>query len=173
MERIYTLSAFTENHPGVLHRLTSVLTRRKLNIESLTVSETETKGISRFTIVIRTSPELMKKVTKAIDRTIEVVEVYASENHELLFKEIAFYRVRTEDRSKRPTIEEHAHRYGGVVTYADDNSLVIEKTGSEDDVDSLYRLLEPFGILEFVRSGRIAIRKQARDHCELFGDTEE
>lgn len=172
MERTYTISAFTENHPGVLHRLTAVLTRRKINIESLTVSETETKGISRFTIVICVEPVMMKKIAKAIDRIIEVVDVFVSENSELLFKEIAFFRVATENKDARPKIEEHAHRYGATVSYVGDDSLVLEKTGAEDDINSLFRLLEPFGILEFVRSGRIAVRKKPRRERELFEDAE-
>ncbi len=168
MERFYTISAFTENHPGVLHRLTSVLTRRQVNIESLTVSETETKGISRFTIVLHVEPELMRKIAKAINRVIEVVAVTISENEDLLFKEIAFYRTAAETSDARLEIEEHAQRYGAVITFADDDSLVVEKTGSEDEINSLYKLLEPFGIKEFVRSGRIAIRKDSKTHRVLF-----
>ncbi len=168
MERLYTISAFTENHPGVLHRLTSVLTRRKVNIESLTVSETETKGISRFTIVIRVEPDLMRKIAKAIDRIIEVVDIAVSENSELLYKEIALYRTEAASSDVRQKIEEHAERYGAVITFADDDTVVVEKTGTEDEVKSLFRLLEPFGIREFVRSGRIAIRKDPKTSRRLF-----
>jgi len=156
----YTISAFTENSPGVLHRLTVLFTKRKINIESLTVSETGVKGISRFTIVIRVERGLAEKIAKQIRRIIEVRDVFVSENSDLIFKEIAFYQVACHSPEKRKEVEELAHRYGSSVIFVDSSSLVIEKTGSEDEVDSLFLLLEPFGISEFARSGRIAILKK-------------
>lgn len=158
MERLYTITAFTDNSPGVLHRLTTTLTRRKVNIESLTVSETETKGVSRFTIVVKVTPELISKITKQIDRIIEVRKAYFSENEELIFQEIAFIRV-SGSTEKRHEIEELAHRYNAAIAYATKSCLIVEKAGSEDDINSLYTLLEPYGISEFTRSGRIAVRK--------------
>ena len=168
MKRVYTLSAFTENSPGVLHRITAAFTRRKINIESLTVSESEKKGISRFTIVVKTEPDLIEKVAKTINRVIEVVDVYVSENQHLIYKEISFIRVATETPQQRSEIEEFVHRYGGVVRHASDASLVVETTGTEDEINSLCLLLEPFGILEFIRSGRIAICKHPRSAGEMF-----
>lgn len=168
MVRTYTISAFTENSPGVLLRINTLLTRRRINIESLTVSETEKKGISRFTIVVNTTPSLIRKIVKQIDRIIEVVDAFVSENPSLIFQEIAFFRVETETPQRRMEIEELAHRYGAMVTYASDSGLVLEKAGTEDQINSLYLLLEPFGMKEFVRSGRIAIRKTMRKGKELF-----
>ncbi|HQH27142.1 MAG TPA: acetolactate synthase small subunit [Oligoflexia bacterium] len=174
MVRKYTITAFTENSPGVLHRINTLLTRRKVNIESLTVSETEKKGISRFTIVVKTDPHLINKVVKQIDRVIEVVEVFVSENRQLIYKEIAFVRVATGTAQRRVEVEEHAHRYGAHVAYVTDHDLLIEKTGTEDEINSLYLLLEPFGITEFVRSGRIAVRKTiARKHKDPAAEEEE
>ena len=158
MSRPLTICAFTENTPGVLHRITTLFTRRKVNIESLTVSETERKGYSRFTIVIKEEPELAEKIARQIRRVIEVSKVYVAENSELLFKEIAFYKVQAPSSQSRSAIEELAHRYHAEVVHTDENHMFIEKTGSEDQISSLFRLLEPYGIAEFVRSGRIAIR---------------
>lgn len=152
----------------MLHRISTLLTRRHMNIESLTVSETEKKGISRFTIVVRTTPALIRKVIKQIDRVIEVVDAFVSENPSLVFKEIAFIRVETDCPNKRMEIEELAHRYGAAVTFASSSGLVVEKTGTEDQINSLYLLMEPFGIKEFIRSGRIAVRKEMRKGKELF-----
>ena len=83
--RRYTISVFSENTPGVLNRITIIFTRRKVNIESLTVSETEKKGVSRFTIVVVCDEKMSQKLVRAINRTIEVVDVFASENRELFF----------------------------------------------------------------------------------------
>lgn len=164
---IYTISAFTENTPGVLHRISTLLTRRKVNIESLTVSETEKKGISRFTIVVKSAPETIRTTVKQINRLIEVVDVFFSENRSLIYKEISFIRVNAENPQKRMEVEEVAHRHGGIAIYANEDSLLIEKTGTEEEIHSLYLLLEPFGISEFVCSGRIAVRKNKSSELEL------
>ena len=145
---LYTISAYTENCPGVLHRLTTSFTKRKINIESLTVSETETKGISLFTMI------------KQLKRIIEVRAVYAYEDHEVLATEVAFIKVATEVVEDRAKIEELALRHSGVIVHVDAKSVVVQATGNSDQIDSLYRMLEPQGILEFVKSGRIAVRKE-------------
>jgi len=160
MEQLHTISVFTENSPGVLHRITVLFTRRKVNIESLTVSETERKGISRFTIVIKADSEMLEKIVNQIARIVEVLDVSAKPNSDLLFKEIAFYRVMAPTPDKRSQIEDLSRRYNSTILHLSENSLVIEKTGNEEEVNSLYLLLEPYGIQEFVRSGRIGISKE-------------
>jgi acetolactate synthase I/III small subunit len=168
MTHAYTVTAFSENSPGILHRISTILTRRKLNIESLTVSETERKGISRFTIVIKTDAKMIEKVVKQISRIIEVSEAYASENEDLLFQEVAFFRVLTPSQKERAELEQHAERFDAPIVFAEQQSMVIQKAGTEDEINSLYVLLEPFGIKEFVRSGRIAILKHSRPKIEKF-----
>jgi acetolactate synthase I/III small subunit len=157
IERLYTISAFTENSAGVLHRLTSVFTRRKINVDSLCVSETETKGVSRFTISIHGTLESIRKVVAQIARVIEVIHVEFHVDEELLYKEIAFIKVRVKSTDERTVIQEHVDKYGAIIAHVNTSFLVVEKTGSEAEVDSLFRLLEPFGVIEFVRSGRIAM----------------
>lgn len=164
MAILHTISAFTENSPGVLHRITSIFTRRKINIESLCVSETEKKGISRFTISIRSSEEAVRKIVGQIARIVEVVEVYSHTDDELVFKEIAFYRITVSEGQSRRELEELVHRYGAQIVYGGEDFVVVEKTGIETEVDALYSLLAPFGIVEFVRSGRIAMEKQIGTH---------
>ena len=139
-----------------------MLTRRKVNIESLTVSETERKGISRFTIVVISEKDLVQKMVKQMNRAIEVVDVFACENRSLLFKEIAFIKVATETLEARNEIEELASRHHSEITYATKEYIVLQATGSEDDIDSLLVLLDGYGVLEFIRSGRIAILKEER-----------
>ena len=168
MQKNYTLSICSENSPGVLQRLAVLFTRRKMNIESLTVSETEKKGISRFTLVINTEPDLIRTVAKQVNRIIEVVDVFVSENSDLVFKEIAFYKLTAETPERRGQIEDVAHRYGAVVAQARGTHIVVEKTGTEEEISSLFLLLEPFGIKEFVRSGRIAILNRDREVGEMF-----
>lgn len=158
-DKLFTISVFTENSPGVLHRITTVFTRRKINVESLTVSDTEQHGISRFTIVVCIPEDLAEKIVGQIRRVIEVREVFATEDSGLYFKEISFIKVRTASADDRRKAEEIARGNGASVIAAHPESLVIEQTGTEEEIRSLYLLLEPFGIAEFIHSGRIAIRK--------------
>ena len=155
----YTLSIFTENSPGVLHRITTVFTRRKINIESLTVSNTEQAGISRFTIVVCVVENLIEKLVAQIRRVIEVREAFFTEDQDLLYREVSFIRVLTRGAADRKNVEEIARANGAGMFSVENESVVIEKSGTEEQIRSLYLLLEPFGISEFIQSGRIAIRK--------------
>ncbi len=160
MSTRHTISVFTEDSPGVLHRITDLFTRRKINIDSLTVSATEQPGVARFTIVVTADRTILEKITRQIERVIEVRDAFLFEDSELLYKEIAFLKVETAGGEKRIELEELIHRYGGSVMYAETGFLVLEKTGTEDEINSLYTLVEPYGILEFIRSGRIAMLKR-------------
>jgi acetolactate synthase I/III small subunit len=166
---LFTISAFTENSTGVLHRLTTVLTRRRINIESLCVSETERKGISRFTISIFSTEEAVRKVALQIERIIEVVSVEFHRDEALIYREIAFFRVKAVSSKIRSEIEEQIRRYGASVIYATSDAVIIERTGTESDINSLFYLLEPLGIEEFVRSGRIAMSKTGTSGGSVSG----
>ncbi len=163
---VFTLCVFSENSPGVLQRITVLFTRRKLNIESLTVSETERRGVSRFTMVVKAERDVVEKVAKQIQRIVEVSDVLVCENEDLIFSEIAFYKVSSGSADQKRKIEEIAAQSAAEVTEIKGGALVIEKSGSEQEVGALFKLLEPFGIREFVRSGRIAILKEPRTEEE-------
>lgn len=158
----YTLSIFTENSPGVLHRITTMFTKRKINIDSLTVSETEQHGISRFTFVVKVDDRLIDTLVKQLKRIIEVHDAFASRNDDLIFGEIAFIRIFTDSDDERAKVEEKANRYDAEVIYAGEDSIVVQKTGSYAQIQTLYKLLQTHGTAEFISSGRIAIRKDAK-----------
>jgi len=158
MKNIYTITAFTENQPGVLYRIADLFLRRKVNIESLTVSEIEEKGEARFTIVVHAEALLVEKIVKQLYRIIEVIKVIESTDDELIPREIALIKVDAKDMKKRQEIE---HLMGisqncRIIEVAK-SYLVIEKTGTEIQIDSFHELLKPFGIKELVQSGRIAV----------------
>lgn len=155
----YTIITFAENKPGVLYRIADLFLRRKINIDSMTVSETETPGISRFTIVVSASFSLIEKITKQLYRIIEVVKVFKSEDQELLFKEIALIKVTTKNPVARSEVANAVSLSKGSIVHVGNDFMVVEKTGSEEEIDSLHELLRPYGIKEFVRSGRIALLK--------------
>lgn len=155
-----TITVFSENSPGVLYHIANLFLRRKINIESLTVSEIEKKHISRFTIVIKEDPKIVAKITKQLQRIIEVLSVYAHSDKELIFKEIALFKVKDKNAKEAQNIEHIAYRTGSNITHRGKNFVVVEKTGTEEEINALRTRLKPFGISDLVRSGRIALEKE-------------
>lgn len=158
-EKLYTIIIFTENKPGILYRIADAFLKRKINIESLTVSEIEAQGMSRFTVTVKGTSQLIEKITKQLYKVIEVVKVLEKTDDELIFKEIAFIKVVTRDAQKRRQVEAITRLSKADVVSIGMGFLVIEKSGTEKEIDALYSLLKPFGIKEYVRSGRIALLK--------------
>ena len=155
----YTIIIFAENKPGVLYRIADLFLRRKINIESLTVSESEKDGISRFTIVVAGDNSIVEKVVKQLYRIIEVVKVIEKTDDELFFKEIALIKVAIKSAEDRRNVEAVVRLSQATVIAMSTDHIVIEKEGSEAEIDALYTLVKPFGIKEVVRSGRIAVLK--------------
>ena len=162
-QNLYTIIIFAENKPGVLYRIADLFLRRKVNIESLTVSETEQKGISRFTVVVNVDEHTVNKTIKQLNRIIEVVNVLAKSNDELVFKEVALVKVSVKDKKQEMEIGLIAHEFHTPIVLRRAGSITIELTGAEKEVDLLFSKLQPFGVLEFVRSGRIAVLKDDKD----------
>ncbi len=165
----YTLIIFSENKPGVLYRIADLFLRRKINIDSLTVSETERTGISRFTIVVDTDGATVEKVVKQLYRIVEVVKVSENTQNEVLSREIALIKVVTETPEKRKEVESLATLLKADITSVGADFLTLQKSGPEEEIDSLLLLMRPFGIREFVRSGKIAlVRKDEKPERKLI-----
>lgn len=144
---------------GLLNRVTIILTRRKINIESLNTSESEVPGIYRYTVVIITSKEQVEKVVKQIQKLVEVLGAFVYEEEKIVYQEIALYKVPTAIWAEGNNIENIIRANNARILTIEPEYLVIEKTGHKKDTQELYDKLEPFGILEFVRSGRVAISR--------------
>lgn len=162
MEGNYTLSVLTEDRAGLLNHITIIFTRRKINIESLNVSSSEVKGISRFTIVTNCSREQIDKICQQIRKLVDVLGAFVYEHDEIYYQEIALYKVPTDIFLKGQKIEKLVRSSGARILVIEEDHIIIEKTGLKEDTHDLYMKLEPYGILEFVRSGRVAISKSKR-----------
>jgi len=162
MAETYTLTAFSENHIGLLNRITIIFTRRHINIESLTVSATEMKGIHRFTIVVEESEEEVIKVVNQIEKLPEVLLAEWFLNEELIYREIALYKLPI-DKAISRNIEQLLREFNAHMVDIQNDFVIIEKTGHVEDTEKLYEILKPYGILQFVRSGRISISKQKKE----------
>jgi acetolactate synthase-1/3 small subunit len=161
-EKEFTISVLTEDKAGLLNHITIIFTRRKINIGSLNVSTTEVEGVSRFTIVLTTTRERVEKVVKQIRKLIDVLGAFVYEDDEVYYQEIALYKVPTKVFLNGNTIETLVRNNGARILVIEEDHIVIEKTGHKKDTHELYRQLEPYGLLEFVRSGRVAISKSKR-----------
>lgn len=166
-----TITIFTHNKPGVLYKIANLFLRRKINIESLTVSEIKTQNRSRFTIVVKKDALVVDKIVKQLKRIIEVYGVYAHSDNELIFKEIALIKVQVRSFESLKQIEDLAYQFQAQIIYSQKDSVVIQKTGSEQDIDFLCNTLSPFGIKEIVRSGRIAIPKAKAEPISTVAQT--
>ncbi|GAB3180697.1 acetolactate synthase small subunit [Telluribacter humicola] len=169
----YTICVFTENTIGLLNKITILFTRRRINIESLTVSETERKGVSRFTIVIRQdSRETVEKLVRQIRKVVEVLAVFGYLNEDIAYNEIALFKVATPSGAKPLDIETVNKVYKAWVVYWHLDYVVIEKTGTEEEIFDFFNYIKPHGILEFVRSGRVAVSKSSQSLVEYLPEAE-
>ncbi|MDX2286631.1 MAG: acetolactate synthase small subunit [Bacteroidia bacterium] len=155
----YVLSIFTEDQIGLLHRITTIFTRRNINIESLTTSETEISGIFRFIIVIRAVEADVEKLRKQIEKIIGVIKAFLLRKEDIVQQELALYKI-APDKLVNGTLE-HLIRENHIRVLAyEQDYVMIEKTGHPGETIELFRKLEPYGVLGFSRSGVIAISKK-------------
>lgn len=158
-QKTYTITAFSENHIGLLNRITIIFTRRHVNIESLTVSESSIKGIHKFTIVVNETPEKVEKVVKQIDKLVEVLRAFYHPEEEVIHQEIALYKVPTEALLESNTLEATIRKHNARILEVTPGYTVIEKTGHKEETQELFEQLSKYGVMQFTRSGRIAITK--------------
>jgi acetolactate synthase I/III small subunit len=161
-ERNFTISVLTENKSGLLNGVTIIFTRRKLNIESINVSESEVEGVSRYTIVVRTTRQKAENVVKQIRKLIEVLGAFLYEEEDTYYQEMALYKVPTEIFLNGNKMEQLVRDNFARILVIEKDFIIIEKTGHKKETKKLFDLLKPYGILEFVSSARISISKSKR-----------
>lgn len=152
----YTLVAWMRDKPGVLNRVSGMLRRRNFNIDSLQVSHSETPGISRMTFVVDGDERVADQVIKQMRKLVDVTRVENITDRPAVLRELALIRVRTTPET-RAEILQFADIYRAQIVDVALDSLVVQVVGSEDKVDSAIQLLENFGIIEMVRTGRVAL----------------
>jgi len=159
MKQTYTISVFSEDIVGLLNRVTIIFTRRHINIENIITSETEVKGIYRYTIVVTVEKERIEKIVKLIEKQVEVMKAFYHSDDEIISREIALYKVSSEAINQNEEFQRIINFYGAKIISISYDFVVVEKTSSEEKIKKLFQELEKFGILEFSRSGRVAITK--------------
>lgn len=152
----HTLIALMENRPGVLSRVSSLFRRRNYNIESLSVGHSEKLGISRMTIVLNGDERIVEQVAKQLEKLINVIEVHRVDDEESVYRELALVKVKAGPGSRSEIIE-LTNVFRARVVDVGAASMTVEVTGPESRVNSLIGLLEPYGIEELARTGRVAM----------------
>ena len=155
----YNITAYTENHIGLLNRIAIIFSRRKINIESLNTSPSEIEGIHRFNIVITETEEVVRKICRQMEKQVEVLKTYFNSNDEVVWQEMALYKVPTDIIAEKALVERLLRENGARAVVIRKDYTVFETTGHRQETDALLRALQPFGLIEFVRSARIAIIK--------------
>jgi acetolactate synthase I/III small subunit len=164
-KQTFTISAFSENHIGLLNRITIIFTRRQVNIESLTVSGSALPGIHKFTIVVHDTPEKVEKVVHQIEKLVEVLKAFSHTEDEVIHQEIALYKVPTKALVEGDIIEQTIREHHARILEVRPEYTVIELTGHKEETQALFDVLNNYGLLQFTRSGRIAVTKSSK---ELF-----
>ena len=152
----YTVVALVQDRPGVLNRVSSMFRRRGYNIVSLAVGPSEKVGLSRMTFVVDCDDATIDQVRKQLDKLIEVIEVTDMTELASVTRELALIKVASSPETRSEIIQLVDIFRANIVDVTAD-SVIIEVTGDENKVDSLLTLLEDFGIVEIMRTGRIAI----------------
>ena len=168
MKEEFTLTVFSENRVGLLSQITNVFTRRHLNIESLTTSESAIAGIHKFTIETYSTRDEIEKVAGQIEKKIDVIKVYFYTIDEIIHQEVALYKVNAEALLNGNEIEQLVRKYGARILEVTKEYAVIEKTGHKGETQELFEKLDKFGVSQFTRSGRIAITKAKTEFQDSY-----
>ena len=166
----FTISIYTENNLGLLNRISTLFVKRHINIESLTASNSEIEGVSRFIIVVKMTEERVKKIIGQIEKQIEVIKAFYHTEDELIFSETAWYKFRQELLFEEPQIQNIIANNNMRIVTVNKVFFIVEKTGRRKEIDVLYEKLKPFGIAQFVRSGRVVVTKEAMNIRKILGE---
>ena len=166
--KTFTISVYSENNVGLLNRISVIFLKRHINILSLNVSESEIENVSRFVIVVDTTEKWVKNIVGQIEKQIEVIKAFYHIDEETIFLESAIFKINSSllfDERQIQNIIKESH--SEMVTVSRD-FFVISKTGRRSEIDELHAKLKPFGIMQFVRSGRISVSKEKMETTSLL-----
>ena len=157
----FTITVYTENQVGLLNRIAIIFSRRKINVESLNTSPSEVQGIHRFTIVVVESRDVVLKIVRQIEKQVEVLKAYYNTNDEIVWQELALYKVLSDEITEKVKVERLLREFGARAVAIRKDFIVFETTGHREETNKLMEALAPYGLVEFVRSARVAIIKES------------
>lgn len=157
---LYTITVFSENTVGLLNQITIIFTRRALNIETLSVSPSAIKGIHKFTITVYSSKSVIEKVVQQIEKRVDILKTYFNTDDDLVHQEIALYKIATPKLLALGSIENWIRDHNTKILEINETFVVFQKTGHYAETQAFFdELSNTVGVLQFIRSGRVAITK--------------
>ncbi|MHA4845588.1 acetolactate synthase small subunit [Flavitalea antarctica] len=172
MKQEFTVTVYTENQIGLLNRIAIIFSRRKISVESLNTSPSEIEGIHRFTIVINETEEVVKKLARQIEKQVDVLKAFYNTDEEIIWQELALYKVSTDAIAEKVKVERLLREYGARAVVIRKDYTIFETSGHREETDRLVTVLEPYGLIEFVRSARVAIIKASSGFHERLKEFE-
>lgn len=167
-KKLFTICVFTENQVGLLSRISNIFTRRGLNIESISSSTSSVQGIHKMNITCSAERDLIAKAIAQLERCVDILRVYFYTDDEIIYQEVALYKVPTQKLLDEKDFERIIRVHNVRILELTREYTILEKTGHESETQALYDLLNKYGILQFIRSGRICITKSPTEHFSRF-----
>ena len=166
--KTYTISVYSENNIGLLNRISAIFLKRHINLESFSTSESEIPNVFLFVIVVNIAPEKVHKVVQQIEKQIDVIKAYYHTDEETIFQENALYKVKSSSLFEERQIQNIIKESHATIVTVSPEFFVIEKTGFREETEQLRKDLAPYGLLQFVRSGRISVTKAKMGISEIL-----
>ncbi|MFC1549154.1 acetolactate synthase small subunit [Candidatus Omnitrophota bacterium] len=157
----FVISVLVENKFGVLARISGLFSARGFNIDSLAVGETEDPALSRMTIVVEADERILEQIKKQLNKLIDVIRVQDLTHGEYVARELILIKVKVPSTKIREKIVQAVDSTGAEIIDVGKKCLTVEETGDEHQINALIELLRPYGILEIVRTGKIALPSDA------------
>jgi acetolactate synthase-1/3 small subunit len=167
--KLYTLLVYSENVAGILNQITAVFTRRQVNIESLNVSASSIPGVHKYTITAWSDEDQINKITRQIEKKIDVIKANYFTDEQLFIREAGLYKLSTDKVLANPEISRTVRRYDATITEVNPTYTIVMKSGQTDDIIELFRALDAFDcVLQYTRSGRIAVTRGTQEQVSAF-----
>lgn len=167
-QTLYTVSIFSENHVGLLNQISTIFTRRCVNIESVSASRTSIPGVHKISLTAYCDRPLMEKIVKILEKRVEVLRAFLYSDADLVYQEVALYKVPTQKLLYEQNLENIIRHHNARILEITPVYTVIEKTGHEDETEALFEELKRYDIRQFVRSGRIGVTKDPDEYVDAF-----
>jgi len=166
--KTYTISVYSENNIGLLNRISAIFLKRHINLESFSTSESEIPDVFRFVIVVNIAPDKVHKIVQQIEKQIDVIKAYYHTDEETIFQENALYKIRSSYLFEERQIQNIIKSSHATIVTVSPEFFVIEKTGFREETEKLRQELALYGLLQFVRSGRISVTKAKMGISEIL-----
>jgi acetolactate synthase I/III small subunit len=157
--RRHILSLLVENRPGVLARIAGLFARRGFNIDSLAVGTTDDVNLSRITLTVDGASHPIDQVTKQLHKLVNVIKIRDLEPDERVARELALFKVSCSDGDARAQVMQFTDIFRGNVVDISKRSVTVEVTGTDDKIEAFEDMVRPFGLIEMVRTGEIAVSR--------------